>query len=88
VTKVPNILDHLECMMQDCDPGDLAVLTEARRIVTIYLLEGHESVGHIPPSWPLNLDEWEPLRAADPPSEPGWWAIPTGDRMLYVRRRK
>lgn len=92
MTKVPNILDHLSVMASKADGFDRAVLDEAYRLCGEHLaLRGTPPVTinqNPPPSWPLNLDEWE-VRSAMPGETEGggWWLLPGAGLEFCVRRR-
>lgn len=87
---IPNLLDWLKAMRDEAnDEQSRKVLGEAYLICAKWLA-GDPLPPDSPPSWPLNLDEWEVDERDGIPNEPGWWLIltPMGDNVCCVRRRK
>lgn len=86
---IPNLLDWLRAMRDETnDEQSRKVLGEAYLICAKWLA-GQPIPADSPPSWPLNLDEWEVDIRKGIPQEPGWWAMLTDDdHELWCVRRK
>lgn len=84
MTKVPNILDHLDAMLGNATGVfDQFTLATARDMCAEFIRTRHD-----PPSWPLNLDEWELWEGHTMPEGSGWWLLHTAEKLRCVRRRK
>lgn len=95
MTKVPNILDHLTVMMKEARTHDDKLVLMAAFEICAKALARPEQLAPVtinqnpPPSWPLNLDEWECQPAWEKLEGGGWWMTYTPQGLpIYARRRK
>ena len=80
---IPNLLDRLELILRETTrPEDRLTLETAMTLCR------HTLNPESPPSWPLNLDEWELWEGSNLPEGTGWWLLHTAEKLRCVRRRK